>query len=51
MLAFEPKDRISAKDALQHDWIKNYSQIEIDQSVTKNTLNNLRNFSGSSKLK
>ena len=45
LLAFDPKKRISAKDALQHDWIQKYSKIVIDQKLTKNTLNNLRNFS------
>lgn len=45
LLAFDPKKRISAKDALQHEWIQKYSKIAIDQKLTKNTLNNLRNFS------
>lgn len=51
MLKFNPADRISAADALQHPWIKKYSNTLIDQNITKNTLNNLRNFSGASKLK
>ena len=44
LLAYDPKARISAKDALQHDWITKYSVIEIDQKATQNTLTKLRNF-------
>ena len=51
MLEFKPNKRISAKEALQHDWIVKYSKTEIDKTVKKRTLDNLRNFSGSSKLK
>lgn len=51
MLEFNPQKRISAKEALQHAWIVNYSKTEIDHQVKKRTLDNLRNFSGSSKLK
>tara|TARA_B100000780_G_scaffold257043_1_gene206603 strand:+ start:439 stop:594 length:156 start_codon:yes stop_codon:yes gene_type:complete len=51
MLKYNPEDRISASDALQHAWIKKYSESNIDINITKNTLNNLRNFSGASKLK
>lgn len=51
MLEFNPQKRISAQGALQHAWIVNYSKTEIDHQVKKRTLDNLRNFSGSSKLK
>ena len=51
MLEFKPNKRISAKEALQHDWIVKYSKTEIDQQVKRRTLDNLRNFTGSSKLK
>lgn len=51
MLTFNPNARISAKDALQHPWILNFSKVKIDEQKTKKTLNNLRSFSGSSKLK
>lgn len=50
LLAFDPKDRISAKDALQHEWITKYSVIEIDQKVTMNTLNRLRKFEVSDRV-
>jgi len=50
LLAFDPRDRISAKDALQHEWIAKYSVIEIDQKVTMNTLNRLRKFEVSAKI-
>ena len=45
LLAFEPKNRISAKDALQHEWIKKFSQQTIDSRTTKNALQKLRTFS------
>jgi len=51
MLKYNPADRISASDALQHSWIKKFSDTKIDKNITKNTLNNLKNFSGASKLK
>ena len=51
LLTFDPNSRISAKDALQHPWIKGNSKVEVDEQKTKKTLNNLRSFSGSSKLK
>ena len=51
LLAFKPSERISAAEALQHPWIKNNSHIYIDPSVANKTLQNLRNFSGASKLK
>lgn len=45
MLKYNSGERISAADALQHPWIKKYSGTIIDKQITKNTLNNLRNFS------
>ena len=35
MLMPDPSKRITADDALQHNWIKLYDQSEHDQEVTK----------------
>lgn len=51
LLTMNPNKRINAKDALQHPWIVNYSQVDIDEERAYTTLENLKNFSGSSKLK
>jgi len=45
LLQYEPGDRISAAEALQHKWIKEQSKIEIDKEITSKTLQNLKNFS------
>ena len=45
LLAYNPKERISAADALMHPWIKKNSNVQIDKVIAKNTLENLRNFS------
>lgn len=52
MLTFDPSDRISAEDALQHPWIKNFATKEkIDQQIATRSLANLKNFKGHQKLK
>lgn len=50
-LCYDPAKRISAAEALHHPWIVQNSVVKIDQNLAKNTLSNLKNFSGNSKLK
>ena len=45
LLQYEPGNRISASEALQHKWIKDQSKIEIDKDICHKTLSNLKNFS------
>mmetsp|Transcript_549 Transcript_549/g.609 ORF Transcript_549/g.609 Transcript_549/m.609 type:complete len:265 (+) Transcript_549:555-1349(+) len=51
MLTMNPRERISAQDALKHPWIVAKSAQEIDKNISERTLTNLRNFKGASKLK
>jgi calcium-dependent protein kinase len=34
LLDYNPDSRLSAKEALQHKWILEYSKIELDKNVT-----------------
>ena len=45
LLQYEPHNRISAADALQHKWIREQSTVEIDKEISTKTLQNLKNFS------
>lgn len=38
LLQYNPNNRISAAEALQHKWIKEQSKIEIDKEITSKTL-------------
>jgi len=38
LLTYDPNDRISAMQALQHSWVHAYSKIELDENLTRNTL-------------
>ena len=52
MLAYDPAKRISAKDALQHKWIKEKAIAEkVTQHVASKTLSNLKNFKAQEKMK
>jgi calcium-dependent protein kinase len=45
LLTYDPAKRISASDALQHPWIKSFSQSEkIEKTIATKTLSNLKNF-------
>lgn len=45
MLEYDPAKRISAKDALQHKWIKeNAKEEKVERTLATKTLSNLRNF-------
>ena len=38
LLQYEPQNRISAAEALQHKWIREQSKIEIDKEISTKTL-------------
>ena len=44
MLTFDPNQRITALDALNHEWIKKKVHEQVDVQATLSALNNLRNF-------
>ena len=44
MLMYDPNARITAENALNHQWIKKQVHEQIDLSSTLNALNNLRTF-------
>lgn len=52
LLTYNPAERISAADALQHAWIKKMASTEkVRSDVAKRTLANLKNFRGHQQLK
>ena len=50
MLTYNPKDRISAKEACNHPWIKNKKYNELDPKVSSEILSDLKNFHTKQKL-
>lgn len=50
LLTYKPEDRISAEDALQHPWIKEF-KVEVDEEATSNALSCLKAFRSEQKLK
>jgi calcium-dependent protein kinase len=50
LLTYKPEDRISAEEALQHPWIKEF-KVEIDEEATTNALSCLKAFRSEQKLK
>jgi hypothetical protein len=45
MLAYEPKERLTAQDALNHEWItKNTSVKGVPQRMVRLSLENLQSF-------
>jgi calcium-dependent protein kinase len=50
LLTYKHEDRISAEEALQHPWIKEYKG-EIDEEATTNALSCLKQFRSEQKLK
>eukprot|EP00826_Nyctotherus_ovalis_P052537 TRINITY_DN6675_c0_g2_i7.p1 TRINITY_DN6675_c0_g2~~TRINITY_DN6675_c0_g2_i7.p1 ORF type:complete len:435 (-),score=136.17 TRINITY_DN6675_c0_g2_i7:130-1434(-) len=50
MLEFRPINRCSAKKAFAHNWIKVYGEKEVDESLTRDVLENLKDFSSKCKL-
>ena len=47
MLTYDPNQRISAEQALNHPWIKKMAVESVDTEITVNALNNLKNFNNS----
>ena len=51
MLTYDPDKRASAKDALNHEWIRNLTEgINVDENLATGALNNLREFRAERKL-
>jgi len=50
MLMFDPDKRFSAKQALAHDWIKEYGSQMVNIEETKNVLKELKHFGAQHKL-
>ena len=52
MIEKDPKKRISAKEALNHEWIKNSNEIPgASSSISKDVYDHLKNYRGQSLLK
>ena len=46
------KDRITLQQVLQHDWIKNYANLENEQKmINENLISKLKNFNRTTKLR
>lgn len=43
MLKYKPKERLSAKECLQHKWIKKYDQLS-DAKITEKALKKMKKF-------
>lgn len=50
MLIFRPDDRYSAKQALEHKWIQQFADKEIDKEATKSLLQQMKHFTAQHKL-
>lgn len=50
MMTYDPERRVSAEDALKHQWISKKAYEEVDSEVTLNALKNLKNFNIEKKL-
>lgn len=50
MLTYDPDKRITAENALKHQWVMKKAYEEIDVEVTLNALKNLKNFNIEKKL-
>jgi calcium-dependent protein kinase len=50
MMTYDPDRRLSAEDALRHQWITKRAYEEIDNEATLNALKNLKNFNIEKKL-
>jgi calcium-dependent protein kinase len=50
MLTFEPHRRISAREALNHQWLHNASRAPIDTSTARTIFTNLQTFRSEQKL-
>ena len=51
MLKYNPNDRISASQALEHSWFKmKIKSRQIDDEIERHAIKNLNSFHASSKL-
>ena len=50
LLEYNPEKRISAAQALHHEWILEKSAVKIDTNLARKTLSNLKNFSVSKSI-
>lgn len=48
MLEYNPRQRMSALEALKHPWIKEHTKNEVNERLIRTTLINLKNFNVSS---
>ena len=51
LLQYDPEKRISAQEALQHQWITGFTLSNIDQTLAQEALANLKTFRADQKLK
>merc|ERR1712228_583595 len=51
LLKMNPKDRYTAEQALNHEWIRNKAPKAANVSLQSNFVDNLRHFRGQNKLK
>merc|ERR1712176_497684 len=51
LLKMNPRDRYTAEQALNHEWIKNKAPKAANVSLQSNFVDNLRHFRGQNKLK
>ncbi len=51
LLTYDPADRISAEEALEHTWIKSNGAVSVDAKSAENALNALQGFRAEQKLK
>lgn len=50
MLTFNPSDRISASDSLNHSWLKEHNKKKVDINFSIKCLNNMKKFHAERKL-
>ena len=51
LLIYDPKERPSASDALQHPWLAALATLQVDETVAMNALDNLQKFNSDVTLK
>ena len=50
LLTFKPEERPSASQCLEHDWLKNNNKKQVNTTLSKKCLNNMRKFHAGRKL-
>ncbi len=51
LLIYEPRQRPSAADALQHPWLASHASLQVDETMAMNALDNLQKFNSDVTLK